>query len=151
MSVAIAVVFMFSILQTEARVQHLIPTSEVVRIGAMAARDEGYDPDVEGTYLSELRTTDGKEPIPGYTSIGLYVHGHLVRNYAIRIETGDVVDPSVCKVFRYPNLLGYKRKLMKEFGTKDAALDVMGSEVGCDRLEIVSGERAAKASKKAQP
>jgi hypothetical protein len=151
MSVTIAVIFIFSILQTEARVQHFIPTSEVVRIGGMAARDEGYYPDVQGTYLSELRNAEGKEPIPGYASIGLYVHGHLVRDYAIRIETGDVVDPSVCKVFRYPNLLTYKKKLMKEFGTKDASLNVIASEVGCNKLEIVTAEPLAKALKKAQP
>lgn len=149
-SAAITAVCIFSILQTEARVQHFIPTSEIVRIGAMAARDEGYDPDVEGTYLNELRTPEGKEPIPGYASIGLFVHGHLVRDYAIRIETGDIVDPSVCKVFRYPNLLNHKKKLMKEFGTADASLDVIGSEVGCDKLEIVPTERLAKAAKKAQ-
>jgi len=149
-SAAITVFCIFSILQTEARVQHFIPTSEIVRVGTMAARDEGYHPETEGTYLNELRTSDGREPIPGYASIGLFVHGHMVREYAIRIDTGDIVDPSVCKIFRYSNLESYKKRLMKEFRTKEAALDVIGSEVGCDKLEVVSAEPVAKASKKAQ-
>jgi hypothetical protein len=111
----------------------------------MAARDEGYSVGVNGTYLNELRTPEGKEPIPRYTSIALYRDGHLVRSYAIRIETGDIVDPSVCKVFRYPDLIGFKKKIMNEFHTKDVPLEVIESEVGCDTLRVAppSGKHAA--------
>ena len=118
-------------------VDRIIPTSEIVRVASMAARDEGYNPSVNGTYLNELRTADGKEPIPGYASIGLYKDGHLVRSYAIRIETGDVIDGSVCKVFRYPDLIGFKKEIMKEFNTKEVSLEAIESEVGCDTLQVV--------------
>ena len=122
-----------------AQVDRFIPTSGVVRVASMAARDEGYDPDAAGTYLDELRTRDGKEPYPGYASIGLYHNGHMVRSYSIRAETGDVVDPIDCKVFRYPDLLKFKRELMKGFGTKDVSLDAIASEIGCAKLDTVSG------------
>lgn len=106
----------------------------------MAARDEGYSPGAEGMWLDELRTAECKEPIAGYASIALYKGGHLVRSYSIRVDTGDVVDPAVCKIFRYPDLLRFKAKTMKGFGTKDAPLDVIESEVGCEKLKIVSAK-----------
>jgi len=34
---------------------HIIPTSDVVKVAWMAARDEGYDPNAVGTFLDELR------------------------------------------------------------------------------------------------
>ncbi|MFI5097049.1 MAG: hypothetical protein ACHQT6_03655 [Candidatus Acidiferrales bacterium] len=133
------------------QVQRFISTSGVVRVASMAARDEGYNPDAEGIYLNELRTADGKEPIQGYSSIALYKHGHLVRSYSIRVDTGDVVDTTVCEIFRYPDLLSFKRKLMKGFGTKEAPLDVIESEVGCDKLRIVPTRAAAGRKKNVQP
>jgi len=121
-------------------VQHIMVTSDIVRVAGMAARDEGYDPDADGTFLNEMRTKDGKEPYPGYASIALYHDGHPVRFYSIRIETGDVADATNCKVFRYPDLLRFKRKILREFGSKDVTLDTIGSELGCEKLEIVPGK-----------
>ena len=119
------------------QLSHFIPTSEVVRIATMAARDEGFVVGNSGTYLDELRTADGKEPIPGYTSIGLYKQGHIVRSYSIRVETGDVLDATACKLFRYPDLLKFKRSIMGSFGTKDATDERLASEVGCAALTVL--------------
>ena len=133
--------------QQTAQVQHFVPTSELVRVGRMAARDEGYDPDAEGTYLDQLGI-DGKYPVSGYSSIGLYRHGHLVSSFSIRIDTGDVVDAVACTIFCYPDLLNFKRNLMKGFGTKDVARDVIESEIGCDKLGVVP---TAATTKKNRP
>jgi len=122
-----------------AQVHHVLVTSDVVRVATMAARDEGYDPDADGTFLDELRTEDGKEPYPGYASIALYHNGHPVRSYSIRVDTGDVVDATDCKVFRYPDLLKFKRKILRGFGTKEVPVDAIASEIGCDRLDVVPG------------
>jgi hypothetical protein len=130
-----------------AQVHHILVTSDVVRVAGMAARDEGYDPNADGTFLSELRTQDGKEPYPGYASIALYHNGHPVRSYSIRIETGDVVDATDCKVFRYPDLLEFRKKLLRDFGSKEVSLDTIGSEIGCEKLDIVPDKGSAHKSK----
>jgi hypothetical protein len=116
---------------------HFIPTSDVVRVAWMAARDEGYDPNAIGTFLDELRTADGKEPLPGYTSIGLYVDVKLVRSYSIRVDTGDVVDTTTCTIFRYPDLLKFKTKILLAFGTKAVSDEQIENEVGCGQLTVL--------------
>ena len=140
------IIFLALCFQAIATIKHFLPTSTVVRIAAMAARDEGYNPDAQGVFLDELRT-DGKEPIAGFTSIGLYKGGHLIRYYSIRVETGDIVDPMACKVFRYPDLAKFKREILKQFGTKEVSLEVIASEVGCEKLEVVPTQRSAGSSK----
>lgn len=130
-----------------AQVQHVLVTSDIVRVASMAARDEGYDPDRDGTFLNEMRTAHGKEPYPGYASIALYHDGHPVRAYSIRTDTGDVVDATDCKVFRYPNLLEFKRKLLKDFGSKEVSLETIKSEIGCHSLEVVPGKTPARKAK----
>ncbi|MBM3790644.1 MAG: hypothetical protein FJW35_09890 [Acidobacteria bacterium] len=117
---------------------YFMPTSTVVRIASMAARYEGYDSEARGTYLDELRARDGKEPLPGYSSIGLYKDGHLIRSYSIRIATGDVIDANECKIFRYPGLERFRKETMKRFGTRELTLGELASEVGCDKLEVVA-------------
>ena len=103
----------------------------------MAARDEGYNPDAQGTYLDELRSADCGQPLPGYQSIALYRGAHPVRTYSIRVETGDVVDENACVVFRYPNLIKFRDETIKGFGTKPVSLEVMAAEVGCEKLEAL--------------
>src|SRR4051794_2439417 len=103
-------------------ITHLIATSDLIAITTAAARAEGYKPGVEGTYLHELRTENGQEPLPGYESIGLYRAGHLERTYAVRIDTGDIVDPMRCRILRYPELLKIKRRITKTFGSREASL-----------------------------
>ena len=117
-------------------IHRFIPTSTVVRVASMAANDEGYKVGEKGCYLDELRV-DGKEPLPGYTSIGLYLDSRLIRSYSIRVDTGDVIDPMNCMIFRYPNLLKFKRETLKALHTKEVSIEFMAEEVGCDTLEVV--------------
>jgi len=114
-----------------------IPTSEEVHVASMAARDEGYDPDTDGTFLDELHTPDGKPPHPGYKTIALYSDGNLIHSYSIRIQTGDIVDARTCKLFAYPNLLKFKQKLMNTFGTDPVSINQIAEEVGCSRVDVV--------------
>lgn len=134
--------------QVHYQVHYFIPTSDVVRVASMAARDEGFNVSLGGNYLDELRTKDGKEPYPGYTSIGLYQDDHLVRSYSIRVKTGDLVDATRCELFRYPDLLKFKNKVMFSFGTQEVSLEQIASEIGCEKLVVVpqniSGRRKTK-------
>ena len=131
-------VVMMSSVAAAGQVQRFLPTSQVVMIASAAARDEGYNPDAENIFLDNLRTKDGKEPYPGYASIGLYVDDHLLRSYSIRIGTGDVLDATSCTIFRYPDLLRIKQGLLKSFGAKETSLDQIASEVGCDQLQVLT-------------
>jgi hypothetical protein len=135
------------LVQAVPKITRFIPTSDVVRIGEMASRDEGYDPEEAGTYLDVLRK-NGKEPIPGYASIGLYKDGHMVRYYSIRVDSGDIVDPMDCKAFQYPNLIQLKRNMLKEFGAKEVSLEEIAKEIGCDNMKIVPPGDQAGSSKR---
>lgn len=128
--------------------RYFIPTSTVVRVASMTARYEGHDPEAPGTFLDELRTPDGKEPMAGYTSIGLYKNGHLIRSYSIRITTGDVIDANECKIFRYAGLERFRKETMKAFGTNETSLADLASEVGCDRLVVVPTRNGRDKSEK---
>jgi hypothetical protein len=121
-----------------------IPTSEEVRIATMAARDEGYDPSVEGTFLDELRSSDGKQPHAGYLTIGLYSGGRLVHSYSIRIQTGEMVDTRTCQLFDYPDLRQFREKLRSNFGTDPVSTAQIAEEVGCTRIDVVHSPRKAK-------
>jgi hypothetical protein len=114
-----------------------IPTSEEVRVASMAARDEGYRLDSDGTFLDELHTPDGKQLHPGYKTIGLYSDGNLVHSYSIRIQTGDVVDARACQIFLYPDLLKFKQELMRNFGTDPVSASRIAEELGCARMDVV--------------
>ena len=118
------------------KVTVFIPTSEVVRIATIVARDEGYNPYARGMFLDELRTAEGKEPQPGYASIALYRNGHIIRSYSIRNETVDVLDPDDCKIFRFPVLIRYART--NAVDKKAVPLSVIASEIGCETLKVVS-------------
>jgi hypothetical protein len=146
---SIATLFIVSValfVQAVPKMTYFLPTSTVVRVAGMAARDEGYEPGARGTFLDELRK-NGKEPILSYTSIGLYKEAHLARYYSIREETGDIADPMLCKLFRYPDLVKFNRETMKAFGTKEASLEVIATEIGCDKLEIVPSNAPTGSSK----
>jgi hypothetical protein len=114
-----------------------IPTSDEVHVASMAARDEGYDPDTDGTFLDETLGPGGKPPYPGYKTIALYSSGNLVHSYSIRIQTGDVVDARTCKLFEYPDLIRFKQKIIHRFGTDPVSAQAIAFEVGCERIDIV--------------
>jgi hypothetical protein len=141
--ISVVLVVLLAARQSSTKQQYVIPTSEVVRVATMAARDEGYDPNAPGMFLDELRL-NGKEPVEGYTSIALYKNDHAVRSYSIRLATGDVVDATVCKVFRYPDLIGFKKKVLRDFGSREVSLDDIATEVGCAKLEVIPAKAAAK-------
>ena len=127
--------------KSQPKVIRFIPTSELVRVTTMAARDEGYDPLRKGTYLDELRTADCKNPIQGYESIALFQNGHPIKSYAIRVDTGDVVEPDTCTLLQYPDLVEYRKETTAGFNTKAVTPDTIAIEVGCDKLKIVSQSR----------
>lgn len=128
-----------------AQVQRFLPTSQVVKIAGMAARDEGYNPESSNVFLDNLRRKDGSEPISGYASIGLYKDDHLVQSFSIRIATGDVVDATSCKIFRYPDLLQMAATIVKSFGTSAVSLDTIAFEVGCDHLRVIETDQSTRA------
>ena len=138
MSIIVAMLaLMTSVNQDRPRADYFLPISLEVEMATKAARHAGYYPNRGGIFLDELRDAEGKDPIPGYKSIGLYRGGSAITSYAIRIDTGDVIDDMSCTVLRYPDLLKYKREFMKIPGTKAVPLDQLATEVGCEKLEVV--------------
>lgn len=67
--------------------QFILPTSQLVKIASVAARGDGYDLSAPGIFLDELKTSDHYDPLPGYSSIALYVNNHIVHTYAVRVGT----------------------------------------------------------------
>ncbi len=114
-----------------------LPTSEEVMVATMAAGDEGYTPNTPGTFLDEMRNSDGQPPYPGYKTIVLYSNGDTIHSYSIRIQTGDIADAHTCQLFTYPNLLQFRQKQMTRFGTSPVSRDQIATELGCNHMDIV--------------
>jgi hypothetical protein len=141
-AVSVAVTMVGQTTTPKPNVTRFLPTSELVRVASMAARDEGYNVEAQGIYLDELRTANCRPPLPGYDSIALYFNDHPVRTYSIRVDTGDVLDENACVVFRYPNLIKFRNETLKGAGTKPVSLETMAAEVGCEKLEVLPHDRA---------
>lgn len=110
-----------------------LPTSEEV----MAARDEGYQPNTPGTFLDEMRNSNGQPLHPGYKTIVLYSDGQVVHSYSIRIQTGDIADAHTCQLFAYPNLLKFREEQMTSLGTTSVSPSQIASELDCDHMDVV--------------
>jgi hypothetical protein len=111
----------------------VLATSEVMTIATMAAKDEGYTINSD-VYLNDLRRPDGNEPYQGYDSLGLYKNNQLIRAYAVRELTGDIVELKTCEILTYPDLLRSKRETMMRHGSKAIDLRQIASELACDHL-----------------
>lgn len=122
-----------------AQVNHALPFYQALAVAKMAAHDQGYDLHKNNFQLEEVLLPDGGKQDQKYTNIGLYRNHRLLREYAVRIDTGDVVDPINCEILRYPNLLRFKRARVQELGRREASLNLISAEVGCDSLHSIGG------------
>jgi hypothetical protein len=120
-----------------------IPTSELLRVSEMAARDEGFPvnkvrPDGTRLFFFDIATTsDGKPLAPGYTSMGLYGNGQIIRIYSVNEQTGQVVDIANCAAFDFPNLSRFAKEVQREAGARPEALEQLALDVGCDNLTVI--------------
>jgi hypothetical protein len=53
----------------------------------------------------------------------------------------------ICKAFQYSNLIQFKRDMLKMFGSRAVSLEVIVSEIGCDKLKIAPSNHSAAGSK----
>jgi hypothetical protein len=114
------------------------PTSELLRVSEMAARDEGFKIDNNGLFFFDVATTsEGKQLVRGYTSMGFYGNGQPIHIYSVNEMTGQVVDIGNCEVFSFPDLRAFARKVQKQSGTRARTDEELAREVGCDVLEVI--------------
>lgn len=142
---------MFLTVPMAAQVRHFAPASPLVAAARMAANDEGYDMSRGNFNFNEILTLDGKDPFPRYMMLALYQGDHLLRDYAIRIKTGDVVDLTKCEILRYPNLLQFKRARTRKLGAHEVSTTLIAAELSCDSLPPVGGPGPASSSDKLSP
>lgn len=133
----IAVTSLFLMPQASDLRLYSLPTSEEVMAATMAARDEGYQPNTPGTFLDELRNSQGQPPHPGYKTIVLYSDGNIVHSYSIRIQTGDIADARTCQLFAYPDLLKFRQNQINSLSTSPVSPTQIASELGCAHMDIV--------------
>ena len=121
-----------------ARIDVFLPTSEVLHIAEMAARDEGFDVQNKKLFFFDLQTTaDGKEIVPGYVSMGFYGNGHPIHVYSINKKTAQVVDIGHCEIFLYRDLISYAKGMNAESGRPLKSREELADEVGCATLRIL--------------
>jgi hypothetical protein len=124
-------------LQQSASVQVYIPTSRAVDVARRVARDLGFDVANPEYYFDLMLTRDGKPPIVGYVSMGLYGHDNLIETFAISEKTGQVVEPAACQVFEFSNLVPFQKAQQRQSGLKSKTQKELMSDFGCERLTVV--------------
>ncbi len=128
---------MLLMLQQSASVQVYIPTSRAVDVARRVARDLGFDVANPEYYFDLMLTRDGKPPIVGYVSMGLYGHDNLIETFAISEKTGQVVEPAACQVFEFSNLVPFQKAQQRQSGLKSKTQKELMSDFGCERLTVV--------------
>jgi hypothetical protein len=113
-----------------------MPTSEVVDVARMLAKDLGYQLDrYPKLYSFDLLSTGGGHA--GYISIGFYASGHPIHYFDINETTGQVVDSMTCKAFDFPDLRVFQDTHQRLSGSRPRATEELMGDINCDRLTIV--------------
>ena len=116
-----------------------VPTSQVVSVAQMIARDEGYDIQDQDVYYFDLLTTsDGKPLLPHFTSIGFYINGNIRSAISINDATGQAVDATTCELFDYPDLKSFQEKMIRLSKVKPMSPGELATDIGCKSLKILT-------------
>ena len=140
---------MFQVAATT-RTDLFIPTSELLRVARMAARDEGFPTDKIRTdgarvFFFDIATNaEGKPLAAGYVRMSFYGNSHLIRTYSVNEQTGQIVDIENCATFDFPNLQAFARETQKESGSKPESREAVAQDVGCETLVVINRPFARK-------
>jgi hypothetical protein len=116
-----------------------IPTSDVVDLARMIARDEGYDVrDTKVYYFDLLETQDGKPLLSGYTSVGFYINGNIRSSISLSETTGQAVDMNSCEVFDYPDLKPFQERIIHLTKAKRKTAQELANEAGCSSPKVLN-------------
>ena len=116
-----------------------IPTSDVVKIAKIIARNEGYDVRHDTVYYFDVPHTEGGvEMLPGYVSIIFYINEHTRNLFSISESTGQVVDMFSCEVFDYPELRRFQQQIMRITKAKRKTPAELAKDADCEHPILVT-------------
>jgi hypothetical protein len=122
------------------KVNVFLPTSSVLHLAEMAAKDEGFPINNEKLFFFDLITgKEGKELVPGYISIGFYGNDHPIHTYSINKKTAQIVDAVHCEVFLFKDVAAFAEEMQSESGQQPLTFEKLADEVGCDELTVIGG------------
>ncbi|GEM_PF-5088485 len=108
------------------------PTSDVVKIAQIIARNEGFDVGNEDLYYFDIKPMERITPmVRGYVTIGFFVNDHGTNFISISETTGQTIDIIGCEVFDYPELQKYQRRVMDILKTKKKTPQELADDVEC--------------------
>ncbi|MGB2592984.1 MAG: hypothetical protein WBG02_05595 [Candidatus Acidiferrum sp.] len=116
-----------------------IPTSQVVSVAQIIARDEGYDIQNQDVYYFDLLTTsEGKPLLPNYISVGFYINGNVRSTISINDATGQAADATTCELFDFPDLKPFQDKMIRLSKAKPMSPGELATDIGCKSLKILT-------------
>jgi hypothetical protein len=134
-STVLAALLLFQ-MQHPAPVSVHMPTSEVIDVARMLARDLGYPLDrYPKVYSFDLLSAEGRHA--GYISIGFYANGHPINYLDINETTGQIVTSMTCKVFDFPDLSVFQRAHQRLSGARPRTTEELMEDINCDHLTVV--------------
>jgi hypothetical protein len=131
------VIFVCSIAYTENVTIH-IPTSEVVRIAQIIAKNEGYQISNHNLYYFDSLDTQGTPLVRGYTSIGFYINGNIRSTISISEITGQAIDMNTCEIFDYPELKPFQKQMIQLSKAKIKTAQELADDVGCSSPKVLT-------------
>jgi hypothetical protein len=115
-----------------------VPTSELVRVAQIIARNEGYDISNHKVYYFDTLDTLGKPLLPGYASIGFYINGNIRSSISISETTGQAIDVSTCEIFDYPELRPFQAQMIRLSKAKIKTPEKLAEDAGCSPPRVLS-------------
>ena len=116
-----------------------IPTSDVVKIAQIIARNEGYDVRHDDAYYFDVpHISGGAEMLPGYSSITFYINEHPRNLISISESTGQAVDMFSCEVFDYPELRPFQQQIMRITKAKRKTPAELAKDADCEHPVVLT-------------
>ncbi len=119
-----------------------IPTSEAVDVSRMVAQGLGYSLADRTRYFFDMMSGEKGVPLfPGYVTIGFYWNSNTVDAISINVDTGQVLDIGMCKVFEYPRIQQFGRTVRRGSGVPPLSMKELQRQTGCESLKKLSVPR----------
>src|SRR5258706_7198977 len=107
-----------------------IPTSRAVWVARAIARDLGYDPDGPNIFSDSLGSAE-KPLVQGYTSIGIYVNGHILSTISIDRVTGQTIDMFGCEVYDFPDMRSFQDGMLRLTKARRKTPQELAEDMAC--------------------
>ncbi len=119
-----------------------IPTSDAVDVARMVAEGLGYSLADRTKYFFDIIPGEKGAPLfPGYVTIGFYWNSNTVDAISINVNTGQVLDINMCKVFEYPQIKKFELRVKRGSGAPPLSIEELQRQTGCESLKRLSVPR----------